>query len=58
MSKYEYKEVIVTVHNFYQFQKPEWNKLVRAERECRNYYWDNKGNHRAMSGKRSSLHPN
>ena len=32
-----YKEVIATVHNFHQFEKVEWNKLVRAEIGARKY---------------------
>ena len=30
-----YKEFIVTVHNFHQFEKVEWKNLVQAEIEAR-----------------------
>ena len=32
-----YKQIIVTVHNFHQFEKVEWKKLARAEIEARKY---------------------
>ena len=35
--EYMYKESIFTFHNFHQFKKDEWNKLVRAEIKARKY---------------------
>ena len=32
-----YKEFTVTVHNFHQFEKVEWNKLGGAEIKARKY---------------------
>ena len=41
MSKY----ITFTVHNFHQFEKAEWNKLIRAEIKVRKYVLaNNKGN--------------
>ena len=53
----EYKEFILTVHNFHQFEKVEWNKLVRAEIEARKYVL---GQQRTVSNEqqKSSIHPN
>ena len=53
----EYKEFILTVHNFHQFGKVEWNKLVRAEIEARKYVL---GQQRTVSNEQqmSSIHPN
>ena len=40
-----YKEFTFTVHNFHQFEKAEWNKLIRAEIKVRKYVLaNNKGN--------------
>ena len=36
-SKRIYKNIIITVHNFHQFEKVEWKKLVRAEIEATKY---------------------
>ena len=32
------RKFILTVHNFHQFEKVEWNKLVRAEIEATKYF--------------------
>ena len=37
MSKYIHEEFTFTVHNFHQFEKVEWKKLVRAEIKVRKY---------------------
>ena len=38
-----YTEFIVTIHNFNQFEKVEWSKLVRAEMEARKYMLGQQG---------------
>ena len=35
--KMGYKNFIVTFHNYHQFEKVEWNKLVRTEMKARKY---------------------
>ena len=32
-----YQEFIVTVHDFYQFEEVEWNKLVQAEIKAKKF---------------------
>ena len=51
-----YKEFIDTVHNFLQFEKVEWNKLVQAEMKARKYVLEISEQFRR--GKLNSLVPN